>query len=525
MKTIVFLSNVGIQVLQGVIKGGQLTLKDFKTIPLGTGVLMNGVITNSEALKESIAAAMEDDQNLFKSIDLLIDSSLIMTKNIEVPKLNKKALSALALSEFEDIAGNYQDLVVDYSSIPGPNGQNMFCCAVEKQILEPYVTLFESLKIKINAIDIGLNAIIKYVSRTRDYDGMSFALNIVDGNNLLSLLFENGFYIFSNRFRLMAERGTDAFAAELSNRLSSLIQFNQSEKSEYTLVMSLYAGLDEAELDKLKTLVFEPDLKLFILPQTSNIKSAFNVEDTFDLGRYLYPIAGFFTGKSDINLMDAYKQSSLVKKDSKFKNKALIVPLGLATLFIGVFAVFFIINTLMQRNLDWTNQYINDEKVQAEYSQAQTLDKQVSLIGAEVSNIETIKKAIGTNPKVISEKISRIGVLTNGVIALNGMTYDNAAGNINISATAINEQEAATYIQRLKDTGYFTQVVYTGYSESDTAGAQLTTNQAGAATQRTTTLVQTPIIPSTSTSTTTSTVAKEGYNFVVDAYLQAGGPS
>ncbi|MGV8906658.1 MAG: hypothetical protein ACOH15_08665 [Acetobacterium sp.] len=524
MKTIVFLSNVGIQVLQGVIKGGQLTLKDFKTIPLDTGVLMNGVITNGEALKDTIAAAMEEDQHLFKSIDLLIDSSLIMTKNIEVPKLNKKALSALALSEFEDTAGNYQDLVVDYSSIPGPNGQNMFCCAVEKQILEPYVTLFESLKIKINAIDIGLNAIIKYVSKTRDYDGMSFALNIVDGNNLLSLLFENGLYIFSNRFRLMAERGSEAFASELSSRLSSLIQFNQSEKSEHSLVMSLYAGLDEAELDMLKTLVFEPDLKLFMLPQTPNIKSSFNVEDTFDLGKYLYPIAGFFTEKSDINLMHAYKQSNLVKKDSKFKNKALIAPLGLTALFIGVFTGFFILNAQMQGELDWTNEYINNEKVQAEYAQAQTLNEQVSLIDAEVANIETIKKAIGSNPKVIAEKISRVGVLTNGVIALNGMTYENAAGNINISATASNEQEAAKYIQRLKDTGYFTQVVYTGYAESDTTGTQLTTNQAATTTQTTTTLAQIPLIPSTNTSTTTSTAAKV-YNFVVDAYLPAGGQS
>jgi len=517
LQTVVFFSNVGIQVLQGVIKkGGQLTIRNSRTLPLEAGALINGVITNGEALRTAITSAMEEDQNLFKNINLIIDSSLIMTKNIEVPKLSPKALSALAMTEFEDTAGNYEELVVDYSSIPGPNGQNMFCCAVEKRVLEPYVALFEGLKIKINSIDVGLNAIIKYVSGTRDYGGMTFALNIVDGNNLISLLFENGLYIFSNRSRLMADRGTDAFASELSTRLSSLIQFNKSEKSEHTLVMSLYAGLDEFELNTLQTLVFDPDLKLFILPQTPNVKAAFNIDDTFDFGGYLYPVSGFFTGKSDINLMRAYRQSNRVEKDGNFKYKALVLPIGLAVFFIGAFVIFFIINSQMQKNLNWANKYINDPKVQAEYTQSQTLNEQVTLINAEVSGMENINQAINTNPNLGSSKLNSIRTLTNGVIALNTMTYDGLTGDINIIAIANNEQEAAKYIQRLKSTDYFTQVVYTGYSASEMT---TTTTTPGTATTQTATVPAT----GTSTTTTTTTTTTTGYGFVVDAYLKAGG--
>lgn len=502
MQTVVFFSNVGIQVLQGVIKGGQLTIQNSRTIPLEAGVLINGVITNEETLGNTIAMAMEEDKNLFKNMNLIIDSSLIMTKNIEVPKLSPKALSALAMSEFEDTAGNYEELVVDYSNIPGPNGQNMFSCAVEKRVLEPYVALFESLKIKINSIDIGLSAIIKYVSGTKDYNGMTFALNIVDGNNLLSLLFENGLYIFSNRSRLMADRGTDAFASELSTRLSSLIQFNKSEKSEHTLVMSLYAGLDEFELNTLKTLVFDPDLKLFILPQTPNVKASFNIDDTFDFGRYLYPVSGFFTGKSDINLMRAYRQSNRVEKDGNFKYKALVLPIGLAVFFIGAFVIFFILNYQMQKNLDWINQYIHNEKTQAEYTQDQILNDQVTLIDGEVSNMEIINKAIASNPKLVTEKLYRMRTLGNGVIALNTMTYDGITGDINMTAVASNAQEAARYIERLMETGYFTQVVYNGNSELAMTKTENT---------------------ATSGSSTTAQTTATGYSFIVDAYLKAGG--
>lgn len=511
MQTIVFFSNVGIQVLQGVIKGGHLTIQNFKTIPLEPGVFINGVITKEEALRDTISTAMEEDKDLFKNMNLLIESSLIVTKNIEVPKLSPKELTALVGNEFEDTAGNYEELIVDYSTIPGVNGQNMFCCAVEKKLLKPYVDLFESLKIKINRIDVGLSTIIKYVSGTRDYDGMTFALNLLDGNNLLSLLFENGLYVFSTRSRVMAKRGTEAFASELSIRLSSLIQFNKSEKSEHSLAMSLYAGLDEYELNTLKNVVFDPDIKLFILPQTPNIQVNFNIEDTFDFGGYLYPITGFFTGKSDINLMRDYKQSNVVKKESNYKYKALILPIGLAVLFLGVFLTFFILNMQMEKNLNWINEYLNDEQVQAEYTQAQTLNAQIALIDEEISRMENINKAIMSNPKLVSEKLYRMRELCNGVIALNTMAYDGITGDINMTAMANNEQEAARYIQRLKDTGYFTQVVYIGYAELEMSQ-----------TSTTTTAITSTTAPASESTTTTTTAT--GYSFVVDAYLKAGGP-
>ncbi|KNZ43119.1 pilus assembly protein PilM [Acetobacterium bakii] len=514
MQTIVYFSNNGIQVLQGGIKSGKLTIRNFKSLPIEEGALINGVITNEEALRTTIAAAMEENGDLFKNISLLIDSSLIMTKNIEVPKLNKKALLALAASEFEDAAGNYENLIVDYSSIPGVNGQNMFCCAVEKNVLDPYVALFESLKVKIKSIDVGLNAIIKYVSGTRDYHGMTFALNLVDGNNLLSLLFENGRYIFSTRSRLMADRGTEAFASELSTRLSSLIQFNKSEKSEHTLVMSLYAGLDEYELNSLKTLVFDPDLKLFIIPQTPNILVTFNVEDTFDFGGYLYPISGFFAGKSDINLMRAYRESNLVKKESNVKYKALYLPIGLAVFFLGAFLTFFILNLRMEKNLEWINQYINDEQVQAEYTQAQTLDAQIAIINEQIASMESINQAIASNPQLVSEKLNRVQTLTNGVIALNTMTYDGTTGALNMTAIANNEQEAALYIERLKATGYFTQIVYGGYSQLEMTRTQTISNTATSSTTSTS---------QANAATRTTTTTAEGYGFTVDAYLKAGG--
>jgi len=497
MQTLVYFSNDGIQVLQGNIKGGRLNISNYKTLPVEVGALINGVITNEEMVKETITDALKESPQLFKNMKLVIDSSLIATKNVEVPKLKPKELEVVAASEFEDTAGNYDALVVDYAHIPGPTGNNLFCCGVEKRVLESYITLFASLKIQIKSIDVGLNTLIQYVTATKDFKGMTFALNILDGKNLVSLLFENGLYIFSNRFRLLSERGTDAFADELSGKLSSLIQFNKSQKSEHSLNMSLYAGLDEDELNGLRALNFDPDLNLFSMPQTPNIKTGFIIDESFDFGRFIYPIAGFFAGIKPINLFTAFKKSNVVKKERPFEYKALILPVAMILICLITFGVFFGLKYQAQQKLVEMNAYISDANNQAEYLQAKALADEVSGIQAEVANVEAINAAIKSNPDLISAMMNSLASQGNNVITLNSLDYDGTSGAIQIVAIASNEKEAARYIERLKSTGYFIDVEYTGYAE---------------------------IASQTSTTTTTTTTSTtSGFGFVAAAYLKAGG--
>lgn len=511
MQTLVYFSNDGIQILQGIIKKGRLNILNFKTLPVEPGALINGVITNEEMVKETISGALKESPKLFKNMKLVIDSSLIATKNVEVPKLKPKELTAVAATEFEDTAGNYDALVVDYAHIPGPAGNNLFCCGVEKRVLESYITLFSSLKIQIKSIDVGLNSLIQYVTATKDYKGMTFALNILDGKNLISLLFENGQYIFSNRSRLLSERGTDAFADELSGKLSSLIQFSKSQKSEYTLNMSLYAGLDEYELSSLRALNFDPDLNLFSIPQTPNIKTGFVMDETFDFGSFIYPIAGFFAGIKPINLFTAYQKSNVVKKELPFEYKVLIPPVAMILICLIVFGVFFGLKYRAQKELDDINAYISDENNQADYLQAKALTDEVSKIQTEISNAETINNAIRSNPDLVSVMLGAIASQGNNVIDISSLDYEGTSGVIQIVAMADNEKEAARYIERLKATGYFVEVYYTGY-------AQVT----GSPTTTATSTATTGITSSTGTSSSTTTTI-QGYGFTADAYLKAGG--
>jgi len=162
------------------------------------------------------------------------------------------------------------------------------------------------------------------------------------------------------------------------------------------------------------------------------------------------------------------------------------------------------------KRLEEMNAYISDTNNQAEYLQAKELTDEVDSIQTEIDNIEMITAAVNSNPDLVSVMMNSLATQGNGVITLNALAYDGITGAIHIEATANNEKEAARYIERLKSTGYFTQVDYTGYAQ--VSGTQTTT---------TTSTTTTGTTSSTATSSsTTNTIL--GYGFSADAYLKVG---
>lgn len=510
METIVYFSNNSIGIIQGKKKKQNLTIQNFEIIPLEEGAMFNGVITDVELVENALRGALKNNRRRLKNAKLIIDSGVILSKNIEIPKLKPKEMKALAGREFEDMAENYDDLLVDYSLIPGEKKENMLCIGLEKKVLDVYAGLFKRLKIKIKSVDVALNSIIQYVSQTKDFKGKTFALNIVDGTNMFSLLFEEGRYIFSNRYRLMAEPGTPGFRDELYSKLSALVQFHKSQQYESDFNMSLYVGIDELELLALEDMVTEMEINLFIMPQTPNISDNTQIRENFQFDDYFLPTTGFFANKKQIDLLKAY-QNYGKKKDGLTKNqKAFIFPVALLALFLGVFLAFFVVSKNMENNLADMNEYIDNPENQDLFMEATNLSTQLDAINQEILKLESIDEAIRSKPVIISERLNQLASLQNGVIEWTAMSYDEEEGILHFSAYAANEREAAQYIERIDETGYFYHVQYTGYEELEMERTQTTST--------TTVAGQTGTRPTSTTNTSKVAV----YSFQVDAFLKAG---
>ena len=75
MQTTIYLGSDAIQILQGDVRSGKLTISKHLTVEMGPGAMINGVITNEDMLLDAIDQADEAGDIDFHSTNLVINSS------------------------------------------------------------------------------------------------------------------------------------------------------------------------------------------------------------------------------------------------------------------------------------------------------------------------------------------------------------------------------------------------------------------------------------------------------------------
>lgn len=293
---VVYISSQNIQVLSGSADSNDMIrVEDFITIPIEEGSMINGVITDDQSLREHLETVKEHG---VKECSLVIDSGQILTKNAIVPFMNKKQLLQFVQDELASIDASSTDLVYDYSvltdKIEGTNTGEILCCGVERKLIESYIELFENVGIKLNVIDVSINAVTKLTQELPELENKTYIISILDGNNVSSFLFEKNKYVFSNHARLFSERGSDAFNIEMSGNISQLIQFNKAQHSEHAIEIAYFCNLEEKEEELVCGRIQD---SLNIKAEKFPSSTIFVVKDPakkaiFELNQYIFPAGG-----------------------------------------------------------------------------------------------------------------------------------------------------------------------------------------------------------------------------------------
>ena len=69
----------------------------------------------------------------------------------------------------------------------------------------------------------------------------------IDGNNISLYLFVNNIYYYSTRARLLSEIDNEDYYQEISSHISSIIQFNKSQRNGYEITELIMCGLTEEQ--------------------------------------------------------------------------------------------------------------------------------------------------------------------------------------------------------------------------------------------------------------------------------------
>ena len=113
---------------------------------------------------------------------------------------------------------------------------------VEQSVIAGYDALAKAVGFKLYSIDLGLAAPIKAVRTIPDLQQKTFVLLQFDDDTISACLFVQGQYTYSTRSRLFNPRGSAESGTEIAQKLSGLIQFHTTSKSEHRIETVFFAG-------------------------------------------------------------------------------------------------------------------------------------------------------------------------------------------------------------------------------------------------------------------------------------------
>lgn len=310
MATIIYLNNDEAIIVKGSKRPRGLCIESIEHIPLQEGSIINGIILE----KENIIKALKPFKNQLKGANLILDSSNITIKKIEIPKAAKKNINNIMKHEMTILEAQ-EELVIGHSIKETDNMLSVLGAAAPKSLVESYIELFKAIEVRLSAVNVATEAFVELVTSQKPNSG-SRVFNIISGRNMTSIILQGSSYSFANRSRLLEIPNTSQRTTEIYSKLSTMIQFNKSQKSQNKLETSMYIGLQEEEIASLQKYATEVNSESEII---AFIPKLDKIMGNKEIAKAIYPIAGLCISKNNIDLLKAYNNS---KKGQKTKTVA-----------------------------------------------------------------------------------------------------------------------------------------------------------------------------------------------------------
>lgn len=289
MASALYIANESITAIVGKMAGKRLQIRQTAKAALPAGAVLGGIIMDEKALSETLQQLSGQIKGGLGDVRVVIGGSQIYCKRSVVPKMPKRKLLEWEVSEFTDVDTENDELIYDcliLSDLGVNQGNSALLCAARRSLIASYAELFQSIKIKLGCIEPAVSAMQKLIGQLEaTREATSIVLNM-DGNSLEATLFVKGEFRISNRMRLIAARGTAESTAEISRMVSSIIQFNLSERSGEAVHQVLVLGSRPEEQAMLNSIQTAYDLPTSVLTDGGNAIAAPN--DGFVLADYAF---------------------------------------------------------------------------------------------------------------------------------------------------------------------------------------------------------------------------------------------
>ena len=240
---------------------------------LPEGCLINGIITNEAALTAALKEFFSANALPAKRVALVLGGSQFQHKVLTLPDLPDKKLRSIVTKELGMGAGNQtlDDWMLLRRDMKA-HSQTVLATRVERSVIEGLLSAAKGAGLTLCCIDTGLSCLIKLVRAIPALAGRTFILLAFDGENLSALLFVQEQYSYSTRSRLFNTRGTPEAAAEIAQKLSGILQFHLTNKSDHRITDVYFAKCGAGELESCRPGAEALGLTVSMLPDAPGLR-------------------------------------------------------------------------------------------------------------------------------------------------------------------------------------------------------------------------------------------------------------
>ena len=193
---------------------------------LPEGCLINGVITNEADLTAALKEFFTANKLPMNRVALIAGGSQFMHRILTLPAMSEKKRMAVLSHELASGGAEVRAPLDDYMLLSR----------------DARTRVAKAVGFKLYSIDLGLAAPIKAVRTIPDLQQKTFVLLQFDDDTISACLFVQGQYTYSTRSRLFNPRGSAESGTEIAQKLSGLIQFHTTSKSEHRIETVCFAG-------------------------------------------------------------------------------------------------------------------------------------------------------------------------------------------------------------------------------------------------------------------------------------------
>lgn len=443
-----------VQMIWGRTAHGTLQLTKKETASIPEGLIINGFIQDEEAFTVWLKSLATQYSLSGQKITLTVDSTAVIYRQIETPKLSSKNLTRNLYFNLARQIGSLEENTVDYASLDGENGlQQNLTVVVPQTFSDSYYRCLKNAGMKPAVLTTTAQNLIRAAAYLKESQTAIYAW--CSDEICTTVLFNGGRFTFCNVFRFDAQ--LQSAEAVLGERISQLIQFQRIKNPEHPAELVRF-GMREMEAGA------QARLQNLLNVETQEFPPA-SILDGSELSAAASAIYSLVSLKRPYNLFKGIRHDQFTEEYRQKRWMRLCLgalAVNAAGLGIILYFQYAAAANERQRVISLTQKLEAEDRIQ-QYNDAMMLSSENALTRMQIEDALSVLDYRDQSEQINKTLIEQMIAIKPKAVTINGITAQDGL-SLMLNCVSSSRLSPAEYVENLRASGWFQDVGYTGFS-------------------------------------------------------------